>query len=716
MYVKIYIEEIYRGESVYKIISLFSGAGGMDLGFIKAGFKVCLANDFDSNAVATYKYNIGNHIFKEDIKNLFLDASYKELKNIDVIIGGPPCQGFSMAGNIGRTFKEDKRNILYKEFIRIVDLIKPKFIVMENVARLYNHNKGKTREEIIKDFLEIGYEVDVKILNSADYGTPQIRQRVFFIGKRKDINIEIKFPMPLYSEKEYKTIKDAIDHFPVLSSGESCDRIINHESMNHGREMLEKMKFVKDGGGREDIPKEFGEIKGDIRKYIRYDSKKPSICVTGDMRKVFHYSQNRALTVRELATLQDFPEDFKFLGTKSSQQQQVGNAVPVKLALSVAKCIKQMLDETNMKYNLYKEKKFPKINYIGNKEKLVDWIIENIPKDVETVIDGFSGGSSVAYALKRENFNVITNDILEINFMISKALIENKDITLSNEEAESIFKGVPFEGFMTKNYKNIYFFEEECRELDLYRRNIEKMKCEYKKALAFILLRRAMIRKMPYSRFNIKWDKIVQLRDEEYSYKKYGRKRAYHNQSFKEHFYENLSEYNEAIFDNGKDCIAYNKDINDLLELEIKADLIYLDPPYAGTLNDYFGFYGFFDSYITGRRKEAFKNDFRHKNNILELFDTLIEKASKYKYCMLSYNDKAYPTKEELYEILKRYYKNIKIIEKKYNYQITGKVNKNSSHELLFVCSNQNIEEVSKNKIWVQKELFQSKIMKNIGD
>lgn len=678
----------------------------MDLGFIQAGFEICLANDFDESAVETYKYNIGTHIIKEDIKTLFLNKNIEKFKNIDAIIGGPPCQGFSMAGNIGRTFKDDERNKLYKEFIRIVQLIKPKLIVMENVARLYTHNKGKTKEEIIQDFFEIGYNVEVKILNSAEYGTPQIRNRVFFIGKRKDINIEIKFPKPIYTEKEYKTIKEAIGHLPILSSGENCTSIPNHESMKHGKDMLEKMKYVKDGGGREDIPKKFGEIKGDIRKYIRYDSTKPSICITGDMRKVFHYSQNRALTVRELATLQDFPENFKFLGTKSSQQQQVGNAVPVKLALSVAKCIKQMLDDDNTKYKLCEKRVFPKINYIGNKEKLVDWIIENIPKDVETVIDGFAGGNSVAYALKQKKFTVITNDILKINFMISKALIENKKVTLSAEEVENIFSGIPFEGFITKNYKNIYFFEKECKELDLYRKNIEEIKCEYKKALALILLRRAMIRKMPYSRFNIKWDKIVQLRDEEYSYKKYGRKRAYHNQSFKEHFYENLFEYNESIFDNGKNCIAYNKDINELLEMEINADLIYLDPPYAGTLNDYFGFYGFLDSYIDEEKKEAFKNDFRHKNNILELFDNLIKKASKYKYCMLSYNDKAYPTKEELYSILKKYYINVEVVKKKHSYQITGKENKNSSHELLFVCSDKNITKSKGDERWVQKELF----------
>lgn len=333
-------------KKIKKVISLFSGAGGMDLGFIKAGFQICLANDFDENAVKTYQTNIGNHILHKDIRQLFnSDTEVNKYKDIDVVIGGPPCQGFSIAGNIGRTFKEDQRNYLYKEFVRVVDKLNPKFFVMENVARLFNHNKGKTKDEIISDFDEIGYNVKVKVLNSADFGTPQIRTRVFFIGKRKSINLDIRFPEPYLKKEKYKTIKSAINHFPKLISGESSVEYPNHESMNHTVQMLEKMSFVKDGCGRECIPKTYGILKGDVRKYIRYNSLEPSICITGDMRKVFHYEQNRALTVRELATLQDFPENFKFLGTKSSQQQQVGNAVPINLAYAVGKCIKEMIEE-----------------------------------------------------------------------------------------------------------------------------------------------------------------------------------------------------------------------------------------------------------------------------------------------------------------------------------------------------------------------------------
>ena len=138
-------------------------------------------------------------------------------------------------------------------------------------------------------------------------------------------------------------IKDAIHDFPELKSGQKSG-VNNHVAMNHSEQMLKKMKFVKDGSGREDMPKKLRPKSGDIRKYIRYDSSKPSICITGDMRKVFHYSQNRALTVRELARIQTFPDNFFFKGSTISQQQQIGNAVPPMMARSIAQCIKIMID------------------------------------------------------------------------------------------------------------------------------------------------------------------------------------------------------------------------------------------------------------------------------------------------------------------------------------------------------------------------------------
>ncbi len=330
---------------------------------------------------------------------------------------------------------------------------------------------------------------------------------------------------------------------------------------------------------------------------------------------------------------------------------------------------------------------FPKVNFIGNKEKLADWICDNFPKDAESVFDAFSGGGSVSYRAKKNGLRVISNDILKINYLLAKSLIENNKETLNENDLGLIFSGRPVKGFMYKNYSDIYFYPEECKELDLYRRNIEKLDSDYKKALALVLIRRSMIRKMPYSRFNLDWDKIKLLRDEDYSYKKYKRKRAYHNKSFKFHFLENLSEYNNAIFDNNKKNKAMNKDVFNLLG-KIKADIIYLDPPYTGTMNNYYGFYGLVDEYIDSKKKKPFENNFIDKEKSLLLFDKLFSRLSGYKYWILSYNNNSYPSKEELVKIISKYSKDINIIEKKHNYKITGKAKKNKNREYLFIVRN----------------------------
>jgi len=329
-------------------------------------------------------------------------------------------------------------------------------------------------------------------------------------------------------------------------------------------------------------------------------------------------------------------------------------------------------------------KNYPKINFIGNKEKIVDWIFDNVPKDVNTIFDAFSGGCSVSFEAKKRGYEIICNDILKINSLIGKSLIENSNVTLSNEDIKLIFSGKPIKGFAYKNYSNVFFFPNECMELDQYRKNIEKLNSPYKKALALVLLRRAMIRKMPYSRFNIPFDKVKQLRDEEYSYKHYGRKRAYHNQSFKEHFLENIEEYNNSIFDNGRKNKSHNEDIFKIIS-KINADLIYLDPPYTGTMNNYFGFYGLLDDYINSNKGKPFENNFIDKKSALKLFETLFEKSKKFKYWIISYNNSSYPTKNELLLLIRKFSKDVKIIEKNHNYQLTGKNMKSNNKEYLFI-------------------------------
>ncbi len=324
-------------------IDLFSGAGGMSLGFDKEGFNNVFSIDIEPSFCETYKANFPSHnLIQKDITRL-TDQEIQSLTNqmnIDVVIGGPPCQGFSIAGNIGRRFIEDPRNQLFREFARVVEIVKPKYFVMENVARLFTHNKGETKKEIIELFKKLNYNVDCKIINTADFGIPQVRNRVLFIGNRISNNIIF----PNKKVEKYTSVKDAIDILPKLNSGEKS-KIANHIAMKHSEQMLEKMSYVSDGGNRYEIPENLRPKSGDVRKYIRYKSTEPAVCVTGDMRKIFHYSQNRALTVRELASIQTFPIDFVFKGSTISQQQQVGNSVPPTLAMEIALTIKKMMKD-----------------------------------------------------------------------------------------------------------------------------------------------------------------------------------------------------------------------------------------------------------------------------------------------------------------------------------------------------------------------------------
>ena len=232
-----------------RYIDLFSGAGGFSLGFDNKGFQNVFSIDIEPNFCKTYKYNFSNHqLIEKDICELS-DSEIEYLKNsqnVDVVIGGPPCQGFSIAGNIGRKFIDDPRNRLFKEFVRVVKVIKPKFFVMENVARLYTHNKGETRKEIIKDFERLGYKVDCKILNSADYGVPQVRKRVIFIGSKESEKIEF----PTKEIDNYISVKEALSSYPKLESGEES-AIPNHIAMSHSEQMLNKMSYVTDENHKE---------------------------------------------------------------------------------------------------------------------------------------------------------------------------------------------------------------------------------------------------------------------------------------------------------------------------------------------------------------------------------------------------------------------------------------------------------------------------------
>ena len=327
----------------FNAIDLFSGAGGLSFGFEKAGINTAVAVEFNPIYAKSFQRNFPDtEVYVGDIRNISDDQilEYKDKYSIDIIIGGPPCQGFSLAGNIGRRFLDDDRNRLFLEYLRFVRIIKPKMFVLENVAAMVTHNKGRTISEIIDSFTELGYSLKYQVLNAVNYCVPQERRRVFIIGMLN----ENTFVFP-DKDSNIISISQAIGDLPVLSSGESSN-IPLHQAMNHSKQMLQKMGFVSDGGSRMDIPAEIRPTTGDVRKYIRYNSKLPSVCVTGDMRKIFHYSQNRALTCRELARLQTFPDTYMFCGSSIEIQQQIGNAVPCMLAYAIAKeCVKALSNE-----------------------------------------------------------------------------------------------------------------------------------------------------------------------------------------------------------------------------------------------------------------------------------------------------------------------------------------------------------------------------------
>jgi len=324
----------------------------------------------------------------------------------------------------------------------------------------------------------------------------------------------------------------------------------------------------------------------------------------------------------------------------------------------------------------------PNINYIGNKKKLISWILDIVPKDVITVVDAFAGGGSVAYSLKEAGYNVIANDVLYSSYEMNKGLIENDNVFLSYDSLEGAMD-FPVDTDILKDLKflsNNLYFEEEVIELARLISYSEKNLTGYEYSLFITNLRRAMIRKLPYSRMNINWENIIKLRDEEYSYKKYGRKRAYHNESFMNHMLKSIGEYNLSVFEGKFKAKSEQLDVLDLLEKYPSKDLLYLDPPYPGTMNNYDAFYGPFDQIF---KKQIPHIDLTKKNDFIFNMEAILNKASLgYKYAMISLNNSIKPSFEEFLCSIKKFGE-VKIYEKKHNYQISGKDNKQKNIELI---------------------------------
>lgn len=299
-----------------KVVSLFSGAGGLDLGFRQAGHEIIWANDLYKDAVETYRVNMGEHITYKDIKEI--DGS--EIPNCDIIIGGFPCQGFSVANT--KRSETDERNDLYRELIRIICAKKPPFFMAENVKGLTTFASGKVFDMILSDFRSLGYKVDWRVLNAADYGVPQKRERVVIVGVRNDIQFDFEFPKQTHSD-----VGQAPDTKPWVSVGEALSNIPSPDEPNNL------------------FNHEYSKYKLTFNGYLGHraidpDKPAPTVTARGDDKGgvvVLHHPNNqRRMSCRELATVQGFPLDYRFIGTRSSVYRQIANAVPPALAKAIA--------------------------------------------------------------------------------------------------------------------------------------------------------------------------------------------------------------------------------------------------------------------------------------------------------------------------------------------------------------------------------------------
>lgn len=314
---------------------LFCGAGGMAKGFENAGFKQICGLDWFKEAGMTYRNNFNHPLIEgdikdEEVKQNFINTVNKTLKGkkLNVLSGGFPCQGFSMSGN---RIVEDPRNSLYKEMIEIIDRLNPDYVVAENVKGLRSLHNGKVEEKILKDIKNLGYDVNVTVLNSADYYVPQKRERVIFIANR--INKKNYHPMPLLEEGSYKTTKEAIEDLIMMEDNKE----FNHVRTKHSDDMKKRLSMVEEG-------KSLYDNYSDSWKKCPWNEASCTIKENHGGVNI-HPIESRVITVREMARLQSFPDDFIFKGSKGKQMVQIGNAVPPDLAKAIALSIKKSIKE-----------------------------------------------------------------------------------------------------------------------------------------------------------------------------------------------------------------------------------------------------------------------------------------------------------------------------------------------------------------------------------
>ena len=343
----------------YKVIDLFAGVGGLSYGFAhNSNFEIIMANEYDKDIAKAYSLNHPSvEMIEGDIKNITKETlEMYAKKNIDIIIGGPPCQSYSTLGKR----QMDERAHLFIEYCRVLSIIKPKLFLFENVSGLLSMQGGKLIEVIREEFRKLGYIVKTKLLNAVDFGVPQYRDRVILVGMKGDNTFE--YPKEKYGEglKPYRTVEDAFSDMPKLKSGEGNIKyakepqnelqefyrknsmtLTENESPKNGEHLIKIMEALPDGGSKNDLPEELRPKSGYGNTYAKMWWKKPAPTVTRNFAtpsssRCVHPRDSRAMTTREGARLQSFPDDYKFYGSVSKKNLEIGNAVPPLLSIELA--------------------------------------------------------------------------------------------------------------------------------------------------------------------------------------------------------------------------------------------------------------------------------------------------------------------------------------------------------------------------------------------
>lgn len=348
--------------SQYNIIDLFAGVGGLSYGFSKfSQFNIIAANEIEKDISIAYKLNYPEvEMLNCDINSLTKEDLKKALNNqkVDIIVGGPPCQSYSTLGKR----QIDERANLFIQYKRILKILQPKAFVFENVLGVLSMDKGNLFKKIQIEFNELGYILKYKVLDAADFGVPQHRKRVILVGF-KGVNNYI-YPTPTHGEglKPYVTLKDAIGDLPVLKSGQKKDTyegditneflefvrgnssafVEEHIAPKNGEHLIRIMESLKDGQSKDDLPEDIRPKSGYGNTYAKLWWEKPSTTITRNFAcpsssRCIHPRDSRAMSIREGARLQSFPDDYKFYGSDSMKRLEIGNAVPPLLSMAIAK-------------------------------------------------------------------------------------------------------------------------------------------------------------------------------------------------------------------------------------------------------------------------------------------------------------------------------------------------------------------------------------------